>query len=181
MPDLFKEVSKKSSSWRRGGISSVQEVLKSLCSRHRGLENFQLIDLWESWPDVVGPELRSLAHPLGARKQLLIIGAEDNLVLHELRFYAPQILERVNYFLKEKGGGEYAGFTQIRLELLQDRPSLYAAAARAKAARPESAPAPCRPKKTTRPDNLGSLLSQVDPESAFGRAYLNYVKFFRET
>ncbi len=149
------------SSGRKG--ASVQDALQRFFERHKGHESFHLLHLWDNWPMVMGEALCAMAHPLGAKDRLLIIGVEDNLAMHELSFQVPQILARANAFMNE----QY--FRQVRLELLQKRKPLYPRLAL------------CRRDLTMerpKPSNLGRLKDSIDPNSAAGRAYLSYVESF---
>lgn len=88
-----------------------------LTAHPKGVAN-NLVELWRHWKIVMGPQLSDLAYPLGARRESLLIGAEDNLVLHELSFFNPEILERANAFL------ETSYFVRVELSLLQGRSTL---------------------------------------------------------
>ena len=79
----------------------------------------KLLPLWNCWPYVIGKELSEIAFPIGHRKNTLIIGCEDAICMQELRMMQKDILERVNAFLRENI------FTQVRVELLLNKHSLY--------------------------------------------------------
>jgi hypothetical protein len=65
-----------------------------------GPEHARLIQLWKNWSMVMGPELTPLALPLGARRNLLLVGAPDSIALQELHLLSTEILERVNAFME---------------------------------------------------------------------------------
>lgn len=93
-----------------------------------GLQN-----LWDNWEAALGAELAELARPLGhheARQKqgagspareggaVLLLGAEDAMLLQELRFRGEEILARVNGFL----GQVYFSEVQVQLPLGRDEP-----------------------------------------------------------
>lgn len=84
-------------------VRRVDEALKLALARleqaSRGSEHAQLRELWRNWRMVMGEELALLALPIGQRKGILLVGAEDHLVMQELAFYTPEILERANAFM----------------------------------------------------------------------------------
>lgn len=157
--------------WRKGSTglrgASVQEAIRLFFGKNRGRERFHLLQLWDNWPMVMGEELSETAQPLGARERTLIIGAEDNMLLHELSFQVNEILDRANAFMNAPH------FSQVRLELLQGRRPLY----------PRTQPEQGRVNLTEereRPAKLGGLRDKIDPESPAGRAYLAYLESFEE-
>lgn len=147
-------------------VQSLNEALEAFFSRHKGRGNLRLPHLWENWPMVMGDPLWRVALPLGVQDRILLIGAEDNMLMHELSFHTPEILDRANAFMDE------AYFERVRLELLRGRLPLYPPLT----ARPASEPgrAPSRP----RPPDLGKLSARIDPESPVGRAYASYLRSF---
>lgn len=157
--------------WRKNGTgkrgASIQEALKRFFIKNRGQERFHLLQLWDNWPMVMGEELCELAQPLGAKEQTLVIGAEDNMLLHELSFQATEIIDRANAFMN----APY--FSQLRLELLQGRKPLYPRC------KPDSGLVNL-PDERIKPENLGALKDKVDPESPAGKAYLAYVASFED-
>ncbi|MBD5626603.1 MAG: DUF721 domain-containing protein [Desulfovibrio sp.] len=92
-----------------------------------GLQN-----LWDNWEAALGAELAELARPLGHRDgrkkeesgshgpegvgAVLLLGAEDAMLLQELRFRAEEILARVNGFLGQ------AYFSEVLVQLPLGRP-----------------------------------------------------------
>lgn len=156
---------RKASTGRRG--ASIQEALKRFFIKSRGQERFHLLHLWDNWPMVMGDELAETALPLGAREHTLIIGAEDNMLLHELSFKVNEILARANAFMNSPY------FSQVRLELLQGRRPLYPR-------RHAERGLINLPDERVRPAGLGGLKDKIDPDSPAGRAYLAYVESFEE-
>jgi hypothetical protein len=76
-----------------------------------GPEHARLIQLWKNWGMVMGPELAPLALPLGARRNLLLVGAPDSIALQELHLLNTEILERANAFM------EHSFFTAVNVSL----------------------------------------------------------------
>jgi hypothetical protein len=75
----------------------------------------RLLQLWKNWEMVMGSELAPLAAPLGARQNLLLIGAPDSMALQELHMQNGEILERVNAFM------EAPFFTAVSVSLRSTR------------------------------------------------------------
>lgn len=158
--------------WRKGTTgkrgASIQEAMKSFFLKNRGHERFHLLQLWDNWPMVMGDELCEAALPLGARESTLIIGAEDNMLLHELSFQVNEILARANAFMNSPC------FSQVRLELLQGRKPLYPR-------NRQGAGLVNLTEERVKPQNLGGLIDKIDPESPVGKAYLAYVASFKDS
>ncbi|MDR1126021.1 MAG: DUF721 domain-containing protein [Deltaproteobacteria bacterium] len=157
--------SKSSPVKRARRVQSLTEALEIFFSRHKGRGNLRLPHLWEHWPMVMGDPLWRLALPLGVQDRVLLVGAEDNMLMHELSFHTPEMLARANAFMDE----EYFG--RVRVELVRGRMPLYPPVAR-----PVSGEA--KPAGRPKPPDLGSLGGKIDPESPFGRAYLSYLGSF---
>lgn len=122
-----------------------------------------LEQLWKNWGMVMGEEIAALARPLGHREGRLLVGGEDNLVLQELSYYAPEILERANAFMDEEF------FGKIELYLLEGRTPLDERVCRV---------LPVPRHELVRPDHLGTLLGRLDPASPVGRCYQAYLRMF---
>ena len=157
--------------WRKGGTgrraAGIREALERFLVKTRSRERFHLLHLWDNWPMVMGDDLAEAALPLGAKERTLIIGAEDNMLLHELSFQVNEILERTNAFMHTPY------FSQVRLELLQGRRPLYPRTQ-------TDAGLVNLPDERGRPEKLGGLKGKIDPESPAGKAYLAYVESFEE-
>jgi len=126
---------------------------------------FRLVGLWRNWAEVVGPEVAELARPLGHRKRILLVGAEDSLALQEVGYYSPEILERVNAFLGEES------FDKVQADLLLGRAPLDTVGV---------APPVHRMGLPPRPAELGGLGRLKQDDSAIGRCYRAYVRLFGE-
>ncbi|MDR2826173.1 MAG: DUF721 domain-containing protein [Deltaproteobacteria bacterium] len=140
----------------------VQNALDNFFARHRNKANFHIVHLWENWDMVMGEYLTKVALPLGSKEKTLLIGTEDNMLMHELSFYTPEILGRANAFMRE----EY--FDKVHLSPLQGRVPLYPF--------PATPGSGQRPDERPRPENLGKLI--LDPSTPVGKAYTSYVKSF---
>lgn len=140
-----------------GAIREPQAWIDTVDPRH-------LVELWRNWEMVMGPELAPLAFPLGRRKNLLIVGGEDNMALQELSFQTPEILERVNAFMDAPLDDPV--FVRVELRLLMGM-------------RPLSLP----PESTTRvrerpapPADLGAYFSSMRPDSPVARSYASCLR-----
>lgn len=127
----------------------------------------ELTELWRHWDMVMGEELAPLARPLGHRNDILVIGAEDHLVQHELSFQTDEILERVNAFLDKPR------FTAVQLTLIQGRTMLDNPICERFARHGQRTlfPAPD-------PEKVGGLLEEFDPDTPLGRCYRRFVERF---
>ena len=150
-------------------LSAADLVSKFLAAHPKGAAD-DLVELWRHWEMVMGPELAGLAHPLGTRAGTLLVGADDNLILQELAFLTPEILERANAFL------DNTRFTNVQASLMQGRASLENAPALAADAQKQQTAPPSTPVSRPAPGPLGKLT--LDPASPLGRAYWKYVERF---
>lgn len=138
--------------------ASLKRAPQSVMGNEKRWEH--LTQLWNNWSMVMGAALAPVAHPLGHREGILLVGAEDHFLMQELSYCVPEILERVNAFMDEPF------FQKVELHLLGDRIPL-------DEIRPTTLlplPPPERPKA------LGEL--QLDPDSPIGRCYAAYIKVF---
>lgn len=126
-----------------------------------------LLELWRHWDTVLGAGLAGLALPVGHRETTLLVAAEDNLIMQELSFLTPEILERVNAFLEEDR------FQEVRLSLLGKQRPLNAPLRKSRPLQ-KVAQHPFAPD----PKNLGGLWDSMDPQTPLGRCYRAYVKRF---
>jgi hypothetical protein len=143
-------------------LRSIRAVLETFLQKRGAAESFRLVGLWRSWAEVLGPDLASLARPLGHKGSRLILGGEDSITLQEITYFGPDILERVNAFL----GGNV--FDKISVELIRGRSPLDGVQVGAAAGKIE----------TRRPDRLGGLAPLMSGDSAVSRCYRAYVRFF---
>ncbi|MFP4657061.1 MAG: DUF721 domain-containing protein [Desulfonatronovibrionaceae bacterium] len=142
--------------------SQLQDCLRGL--DREGI-NRALVRLWSAWSDVFGPEMSAMLRPLGHKKQVLIVGCEDSLIMQEMNYFQKEILRRVNSFLQT----EY--FDKVRLELLKDHTPL-------DEIRPGIQIPACR--EPQRPRNLGRLRGKLPSDSQLARCYEKYVAFFEK-
>lgn len=145
-------------------MKPIGDALKGFLNARGAKNQFQLARLWENWEMVMGPDLTPLAFPLGHRKGILMVGAEDNMAAQDLTFMTPEILERVNAFMD----GPF--FSRVEVHLLMGRTPLDTT----RLVIPPSSRVPLPP----RPEGLGGLLDKLDPTSTVGRCYAKYVKLF---
>ncbi|MCH5277078.1 MAG: DUF721 domain-containing protein [Desulfovibrionaceae bacterium] len=146
---------------RQAAPLPLSEALTAwLSSRGQDARAARLDQLWKNWAMVMGPDLAPLAQPLGHRDGLLLVGGEDHLVLQELTYAAPEILERVNAFMDEPF------FHRVELHLLFGKTPLNLVTDTVVPPLPQ----------LTRPPRLGGL--SLDPESPMGRCYQAYLRCF---
>ena len=106
-----------------GGPALAGDLLAALLAAlGGGAERARLSLLWQNWEQVMGPELAPLALPLGHHKDMLLIGAEDAMLMQELHLMSGEILERVNAFM------ENPFFTSVKVTLVLGKNVLNTAA-----------------------------------------------------
>lgn len=143
-------------------IHSASEALDKFLDSPEALLELAIARLWRHWPEVLGPDMSQFVRPLGHRKTTMLLGASNSLVMQELSYFGPQILEKANSFL----GNTY--FQKVQMELMGGRPALDA---------PLLSPAPRRIAPPA-PAPLGNLLPCMDPASPVNACYRAYVKHF---
>ncbi len=162
--DRWPDTYKKRYFWREGRTVHASGVMNSFLEAIDRKGARKLVRLWDNWAEVVGPEVASLAHPLGRRGRALVLLADDPMVSQHLSFLVPELLGRINAFL-----GEHL-FDDVRFELSDGRPAL-------------DRPRPEQGKHLKiahqRPENLGKVAAALPPESPVGRAYRAYLKMFK--
>ncbi|MEF2145541.1 MAG: DUF721 domain-containing protein [Desulfovibrionaceae bacterium] len=149
---------------RQRRVIRVGEAMKSVLDRLDGKGSLKLVRLWRNWDKVIGAETSRMARPLGRRGSTLLLWCADSAAAQELTYFAPQIIQKVNDFL----GEEF--FDKVRFELLNGRVPLDG---HRQASAPGSKPEP------KRPENLGEVLGEMDPDSPVGRCYRAYIGLFR--
>ena len=144
---------------------SVRKAMPKLLDKLDGTGGMALVRLWRAWDEIMG-EMAPMARPLGHRGTRLVLAAEDPMVMQEAHYLAPLMLGKINAFL----GHEV--FDKVTFELLNGRVPLDGAI------RPE---APEPPRKLKKPEKLGSLDKELDPDSPVGRCYRAYQKMFDDS
>ena len=148
---------------RRNSTAHIGADLSGwLAARGMRPQQTLLSQLWRNWDIVMGPDIAPIAHPLGHRNGILLIGGEDSCALQELSYAVPEILERVNAFMDEEF------FLKVELHLLMGKKSLQHIGI-------TEAPEVPRPQ---RPSSLGK--AQLPPDSPIASAYAAYVRMFEE-
>ena len=146
---------------RSGKTSALSDGLEGWLTAH-GMApgHYMLTQLWKNWEVVMGPDIAALAHPLGHRKDILLVGGDDSCALQELSYAVPEILERVNAFMDE----DY--FHKVELHLLLGKDSLQ----RVDITQPPALPDPPRPPR------LGKL--KLPPDSPIAACYEDCERLF---
>ena len=149
---------------RSNRTSALSEGLGGWLAAH-GMKPQQAMlgQLWQNWELVMGPDLAPVAHPIGHRNGILLIGGDDPCAMQELSYAIPEILERVNAFMDEEF------FHKVELHLLMGRRHSIR-----RVGITEVPPPPPPP----RPQRLGAL--KLPPDSPLAAAYEAYVRLFNE-
>ena len=141
-------------------MQDIKDALKSFFEKKNANENLKLAQLWINWSQVMGPQLSQMARPLGRRKKNLILGVKDNLLMQELVFFSPQILERIENYLG------WNPFDKVLFDLLESRTSLDELCI--KKYRPE--------RILPKPYPLGGLREKMSGNTQIDRCYRTYVQ-----
>ena len=147
---------------RSGRTSALSDGLNRWLTSH-GMDPRQALlgELWRNWKIVMGP-FAAVAHPLGHRNGILLIGGDDSCIMQELSYAVPELLERANAFMDEEF------FNRVELHLLLGRDTLR---------RVDITEAPVLP-PPPRPPRLGQL--QLPEDSPLAECYRAYVRLFQE-
>ncbi|WP_022654999.1 DUF721 domain-containing protein [uncultured Desulfovibrio sp.] len=155
-----------------GGPASAGDLLCALLpALGGGPERARLGMLWQNWEQVMGPELAPLALPLGHHKDMLLIGAEDAMLMQELHLMSGEILKRVNAFM------ENPLFTSVKVTLVLGKNVLNTASPTPPGKMPgreqsDAAPDVRHALQVVRPS--GSFLASMDPASPVARCYARF-------
>lgn len=151
-------------SHRTLALRTITEALETFLGKSGGKEQTLLTRLWEHWDMVMGEDLADLAMPLGHKRDVLILAAEDSMAAQDIAMRADEVLERVNAFMTGPV------FSRIQVELVMGRRDL---------SRPAPVIRPAPPVYSApRPANLGSLRGALDPDSPVTRCYEAYLRYF---
>jgi len=142
---------------------SVSEALDKILGTPEAALELAIARLWRNWSKILGPEIAGMIRPLGHRKETMILGATNSMVMQEFSFFAQTILDKANAFL----GTTF--FQKVTIELMAGRPALD------ESLLPPAPPAPPAP----RPEPIGNLLPCMDPSSPVTACYRAYVRHFR--
>lgn len=151
---------------RRECSTAFPEAFDMLMSALGAGNQGKLLQLWQQWETVLGPELAGLAFPLGHKNTILLLGAEDSMAMQEITLQSQDIVAQANEFMGEES------FTGVRTTLLQGERHLAQERPRTQLAPFDKHQLPPPPEK------LGSLVSTMDSSSPVGRCYMAYLKLY---
>lgn len=149
---------------RANTLRSIGEALALYLKKNGGEERARLTLLWEHWEMVMGEDLASLAIPLGHKKDVLLIAAEDSMAAQDIAMQADEVLLRANAFM------DAPYFSRIQVELVMGRSDLSRNA-------PPTSPPPAAP-PVLKPAQLGSLGASLEPDSPVTKCYNAYLRYF---
>jgi hypothetical protein len=150
---------------RSNRVRPVGSALPRFLDKLDTTGGYALARLWRAWDSLMG-EMAQIARPLGHRGSKIILAAEDPMVMQEAQYLGPLLLDKINGFLGEEV------FDKVVFELLNGRVPLDGEV------RPE---APEPPRKLKRPEKLGNLNKELDPDSPVGRCYRAYQRLFDDS
>ncbi|CAK7063598.1 MAG: hypothetical protein DELT_01537 [Desulfovibrio sp.] len=149
---------------RVNALCSITDALAVFLDQRGGRERARLTLLWDHWEMVMGKDLAAIAIPLGHKKDALFIAAEDSMAAQEIAMQADEVLLRANAFMN----GHV--FSRVQVELVMGRNDLSRTAPVLREPPPEY--------ETKKPEQLGSLIGVLDPESPVTKCYEAYVRYF---
>lgn len=158
---------KKRASYRQWRLCAINEGLSSFFKEYSSEEQYALYGLWQNWKNILGEEIAELGVPLGHKDNTLIIGADDNMAMQELSMMSPDILERVNDYMR------CDFFRKISVVLMQGRRNLAQK-------RPRRSIEPLQPPLPNRPLRLGGLRGKLDSASPVADCYEAYLAMFEK-
>jgi len=147
-------------------METISTALDRFLHRKKMNKELQIAKIWTYWGDILGEEVAKLARPLGRRKETLIVGAVDNVVMQELVYYSPQILDQIEEFLG------WQPFDKIVFELLDTRSSLDEIKIRHSYKKPDY----CQSSQS-----VGKYLDDFPEKSAVAKSYKAFVELFSKT
>ena len=142
-------------------MRKLDEVLNKLVSRPDFAPATRLAAILQCWREVVGEDMAGLARPLGHRGKTLLIGCEDPVIMQELSYMAPDILEMVNAKFNEQV------FDNVQFDLLANKVPLDEV---------KVDPPLFQPPSRFVPTSLGHLELLRGLDTPLGRAYAKYVR-----
>lgn len=141
-------------------MKNASNIFKKFLEKKDKDNKLTYIILWKNWNKILGEPVSNMAKPLGVRKNKLIIGVEDSILMQELVFYQEDILNKINHFL----GNQI--FDKIIFKLLEEKAPLDKIFQNKEI------------KKDTRiqlPEKIGSLLDKIPNKSPVFKAYNKYL------
>ncbi len=145
-------------------MKPIDQVIRALLRDRKSRGQDRLSRLWQHWAMVMGEDLAAIAVPLGHKRDILLVGAEDAMAMQDLLFLTPEILERANAFME----GPF--FRKVDLLPVTRKTAL-----------DKIVPLEIRkaaPYIPPRPAKLGGLRGKLDPDSPIGRCYEAYVAMY---
>lgn len=147
---------------RQCAMSGLKDRLAPIISTLGGEPaGARLIRLWQNWAMVMGEELAPIAKPLGVRQDTILIGTIDHILLQELTYYTPEILERVNAFMDSQA------FNKVELQLISQKTNLECL---------KVPSLPPRQKPIAPPSLTKRYLEKMQANSPVTMAYIQYLK-----
>lgn len=150
-------------------MHSSGEIIQRLWRESEHQAGLRLVAVWQTWSEIIGPDLAELVKPLGHQDGTLFVGVEDSVVMQETSFQASFILHAVNAFLGEPF------FDKVHYNLIGGRTSLDAAAKTF-----SGSPGRGRPELSgrQRPPDLGALHNGFFTIPALERCYRAFLRHF---
>jgi len=148
---------------RQKRTRTASEALDLVLGTPEAALELALARLWRHWPEILGQDMAAMVRPMGHRKETMLLGATNSMVMQEFSFFSQTILDKANAFL----GTTY--FHKVQIELMAGRAALD---------EPLLPPIPPKP-VAPRPEPIGNLLPCMDPSSPVTACYRAYVRHFR--
>jgi len=80
-------------------IASILEALRTTSDLGQQLDRAQI---WERWPEIVGPKLATHCQPAGIRDDTLTVEVENAIWMHRISYCKREMLARINQLLDQE-------------------------------------------------------------------------------
>jgi len=81
---------------QRGGGGFIGDLLPGVVDKYRLRKKMALYQLFDRWPEVVGPQLVKKCQPLFIKRKTLHVKVVNHAWMHQLYFFQNRIIERFN-------------------------------------------------------------------------------------
>ena len=81
---------------QRGGGGFIGDLLPGVVDKYRLRKKMALYQLFDRWPEVVGPQLLKKCQPLFIKRKTLHVKVVNHAWMHQLYFFQDRIIDRFN-------------------------------------------------------------------------------------
>lgn len=82
-------------------MENLKDILDGLAKESGWGKKWDRAKIWNRWAEILPPEIAKITKPLNIlKKDVLLVGVENNYIMQELNFQKPIIIERINSILQ---------------------------------------------------------------------------------